>query len=133
MFLQAALLLVRTLKTVKKPDLAEIGALADLRAYFTTQESVGVVRQRKDQLTNTQTLSDILVEELHNHIYLKTFYSESRWRSYAPGQTTCACERLWIRMSLIRGSARDGTDRSKLTPASRQLRHPCPVSGLTAR
>lgn len=45
MFLQAALLLVRTLKTVKKPDLAEIGALADLRAYFTTQESVSVVQQ----------------------------------------------------------------------------------------
>ncbi|WRT65409.1 uncharacterized protein IL334_002352 [Kwoniella shivajii] len=72
-FLQAALILVRSLKTINKPELAEIGALSDLRAYFVSQET---------------TLTDILVEELHNHIYLKTFYSDSRWRSYVPGQQT---------------------------------------------
>ncbi|KAK6906905.1 hypothetical protein I203_100894 [Kwoniella mangroviensis CBS 8507] len=70
-FLQAALILVRSLKTINKPELAEIGALSDLRAYFVSQET---------------TLTEILVEELHNHIYLKTFYSDSRWKSYVPGQ-----------------------------------------------
>ncbi|OCF43069.1 exocyst complex component 4 [Kwoniella heveanensis CBS 569] len=70
-FLQAALILVRSLKTINKPELAEIGALSDLRAYFVAQET---------------TLTDILVEELHSHLYLKTFYSDSRWKSYVPGQ-----------------------------------------------
>ncbi|WWC87558.1 uncharacterized protein L201_002448 [Kwoniella dendrophila CBS 6074] len=72
-FLQAALILVRSLKTINKPELAEIGALSDLRAYFVSQEA---------------TLTEILVEELHNHIYLKTFYSDSRWKTYVPGQQT---------------------------------------------
>lgn len=36
-----------------------------------------------------QTLADILVEELHNHLYLKAFNSESRWRQYVPGQHSC--------------------------------------------
>ncbi|WVW79702.1 hypothetical protein I302_101672 [Kwoniella bestiolae CBS 10118] len=72
-FLQASLILVRSLKTINKPELAEIGALSDLRAYFGSQET---------------TLTEILVEELHNHIYLKTFYSDSRWKSYVPGQQT---------------------------------------------
>ncbi|WVQ83526.1 hypothetical protein IAT38_005667 [Cryptococcus sp. DSM 104549] len=70
-FLQAALILVRSLKTINKPELMEIGALSDLRAYMVSQET---------------TLTDILVEELHNHIYLKTFYSDSRWKPYTPGQ-----------------------------------------------
>jgi exocyst complex component 4 len=39
-FLQAAMILVRSIKTINKPEIAEIGALADLRAYFVTQESV---------------------------------------------------------------------------------------------
>lgn len=34
-------------------------------------------------------MTDILVDELHNHLYLKTFYSESRWRAYIPGQRDC--------------------------------------------
>ncbi|WWD16813.1 hypothetical protein CI109_101245 [Kwoniella shandongensis] len=70
-FLQAALILVRSLKTINKPEIAEIGAMSDLRSYFVGQET---------------TLTEILVEELHNHIYLKTFYSDSRWKSYTPGQ-----------------------------------------------
>jgi hypothetical protein len=39
-FLQAALILVRSIKTINKPEIAEIGALSDLRTYFTSQESV---------------------------------------------------------------------------------------------
>jgi hypothetical protein len=38
--LQAAVLLVRSLKTIKKQDMLDIGAVADLRAYFVGQESV---------------------------------------------------------------------------------------------
>jgi hypothetical protein len=37
----------------------------------------------------TQTLRDILLEELHNHLYLKSSYCESRWAPYATGQTKC--------------------------------------------
>lgn len=44
-FLPAAVLLVRSLKTVNKPELEELGALSDLRAYFTSQETVSVVLQ----------------------------------------------------------------------------------------
>ena len=39
-------------------------------------------------LTFHKTVSDILVEELQNHIYLKTYYSDSRWRMYSPGQSS---------------------------------------------
>jgi exocyst complex component 4 len=45
--------------------------MSDLRQYFQSQEG---------------TLTDILVEELHNQIYLKTFNNETRWRAYVPGQ-----------------------------------------------
>ncbi|OXH21821.1 exocyst complex component 4 [Cryptococcus neoformans] len=70
-FLQASLILVRSLETINKPELREIGALSDLRSYFVTQET---------------TITEILIEELHNHIYLKTFYSDPRWRPYTPGR-----------------------------------------------
>lgn len=70
-FLQASLILVRSLETINKPELREIGALSDLRSYFMSQET---------------TITEILIEELHNHIYLKTFYSDSRWRPYTPGR-----------------------------------------------
>jgi hypothetical protein len=38
--LQAAILLVRSLKTINNQDMLEIGAVADLRSYLTGQESV---------------------------------------------------------------------------------------------
>lgn len=72
--LLASLVLVRALKTINKPEMLEIGALADLRSYLVNQETI---------------LKDILVEELHNHLYLKSYYSESRWKPYVRGQTTC--------------------------------------------
>ncbi|GJJ09872.1 hypothetical protein Clacol_004096 [Clathrus columnatus] len=71
--LQAAVLLVRSLKTIKKPDMLEIGAMTDLRSYLLGQETA---------------LKEILVEELHAHLYLKTFWCESRWVAYTPGQRT---------------------------------------------
>lgn len=39
-FLQASLILVRSLETINKPELREIGALSDLRSYFMSQETV---------------------------------------------------------------------------------------------
>ncbi|KAH9944194.1 Sec8 exocyst complex component-specific domain-containing protein [Epithele typhae] len=71
--LQAAGLLVRSLKLIKKPDMMEIGAVSDLRSYLVGQEA---------------TLREILVDELHGHLYLKSFWCESRWAMYAPNQQT---------------------------------------------
>lgn len=33
-----------------------------------------------------QVLLEILIEELHNHLYLKSFYCDVRWKSYTRGQ-----------------------------------------------
>lgn len=38
--LQAAVLLVRSLKTIARPDMLEIGAVSDLRSYLAGQETV---------------------------------------------------------------------------------------------
>ncbi|GJN89483.1 hypothetical protein Rhopal_002469-T1 [Rhodotorula paludigena] len=72
-FLSAVVLLVRSVKALHKPELLEIGALADLRAWAVAQEGV---------------VLEILIEELHNHLYLKSFYTDVRWKSYTRGQTT---------------------------------------------
>ncbi|KAF9242326.1 Sec8 exocyst complex component-specific domain-containing protein [Melanogaster broomeanus] len=71
--IQAAVLLVRSLKLINKPDMQEIGAVADLRSYLVGQETA---------------LREILVDELHNHLYLKSFWCETRWTAYTPGQST---------------------------------------------
>ena len=39
-FLPAAMILVRSLKTINRPEIAEIGAVSELRAYFLSQEMV---------------------------------------------------------------------------------------------
>ncbi|KAI0322694.1 Sec8 exocyst complex component-specific domain-containing protein [Amylostereum chailletii] len=69
--LQAAVLLVRSLKTINKQDMLDIGAVADLRSYLIGQETA---------------LREILVDELHNHLYLKSFWCESRWATYTVNQ-----------------------------------------------
>lgn len=69
--LQAAILLVRSLKIINKPDMLEIGAVSDLRSYLNSQESA---------------LKEILIEELQSHLYLKSFWCESRWAAYVPNQ-----------------------------------------------
>lgn len=38
--IQASVLLIRSLKLINKPDMREIGAVADLRAYLLAQEIV---------------------------------------------------------------------------------------------
>ncbi|KAG1749817.1 Sec8 exocyst complex component-specific domain-containing protein [Suillus paluster] len=70
--LQASVLLVRSLKLINKPDMQEIGAVSDLRSYLISQENA---------------LREILIDELHNHLYLKSFWCESRWAAYKPNQT----------------------------------------------
>ncbi|UZJ53559.1 hypothetical protein CBS101457_002879 [Exobasidium rhododendri] len=70
-FLEAVNLLMRSLKMVEKSEIAEVGATADLRGYLKGQE---------------QAMFDILIEELHNHLYLKSFYCDARWKAYTPGQ-----------------------------------------------
>ncbi|KAL1302546.1 hypothetical protein AAFC00_002928 [Neodothiora populina] len=67
-FLAAVDTLQEALKLMRKPEMEEIGALADLRLYFSNQE---------------HALVDILIEELHSHLYLKSPYCEDRWKPYA--------------------------------------------------
>lgn len=74
-FLTAVELLSEALRTIRQPDMMEIGALADLRTYLGSQES---------------SLVDILLEELHNHLYLKSLYCNDRWKAYATGQKESA-------------------------------------------
>ncbi|KAF8445773.1 Sec8 exocyst complex component-specific domain-containing protein [Boletus edulis BED1] len=61
---QASVLLIRSLKLINNSDMQEIGAVTDLRVYLVGQETA---------------LRDILVDELHNHLYLKSFWCETRW------------------------------------------------------
>lgn len=68
-FLSAVELLQDALKSIQKPEMDGIGALSDLRVYLSNQE---------------HSLTDILIEELHNHLYLKSPYCENRWKDYAP-------------------------------------------------
>ncbi|KAK0465001.1 exocyst complex component sec8 [Desarmillaria tabescens] len=71
--LQASVLLVRSLKIINKPEMLEIGAVSDLRSYLLGQETA---------------LREILTDELHSHLYLKSFWCDSRWAAYTPNQRT---------------------------------------------
>ncbi|KAK6071651.1 exocyst complex component sec8 [Seiridium cupressi] len=65
-FLTAVEVLQNALRKLRKPELDDIGALSDLRSYLANQETA---------------LMDILVEELHEHLYLKSPYCQERWQS----------------------------------------------------
>lgn len=56
-FLTAVDVLQNALRKLRKPELDGIGALSDLRSYLANQETA---------------MMDILVEELHEHLYLKS-------------------------------------------------------------
>lgn len=66
-FLSAVDTLQHALKLIRKPEMADIGAISDLRVYLSNQE---------------HSVTDILIEELHSHLYLKSPYCENRWRQY---------------------------------------------------
>ena len=70
-FLTAVEVLQNALRKLRKPELDNIGALSDLRSYLGNQETA---------------LMDILVEELHEHLYLKSPYCQERWQSLAKNQ-----------------------------------------------
>ena len=67
-FLSAVDTLQEALRLIRKPDLEEIGALSDLQVYLSNQE---------------HSITDILIEELHSHLYLKSPYCEQRWKTYS--------------------------------------------------
>ncbi|PYI20744.1 hypothetical protein BO86DRAFT_417918 [Aspergillus japonicus CBS 114.51] len=64
-FLAAVEVLHDALRLLRRSELENIGALADIRAYFGSQEA---------------SLTDILIEELHDHLYLKSPYCANRWK-----------------------------------------------------
>ncbi|KAK6952219.1 exocyst subunit [Daldinia eschscholtzii] len=70
-FLTAVEVLQNALRKLRKPELDDIGALSDLRNYLANQETA---------------LMDILVEELHEHLYLKSPYCQERWQNLAKNQ-----------------------------------------------
>ena len=70
-FLTAVDVLQNALRKLRKPELNGIGALSDLRSYLANQETA---------------LMDILVEELHEHLYLKSPYCQERWQTLAKHQ-----------------------------------------------
>lgn len=67
-FLAAVEVLQNALRKLRRPELDGIGALNDLRQYLVNQETA---------------LMDILVEELHEHLYLKSPYCQERWQNLA--------------------------------------------------
>ncbi|RCI02454.1 hypothetical protein CU098_009274 [Rhizopus stolonifer] len=69
--LGAAKLLVSSLKQAMNKGMMQIGALDDVRRTLTSQKNL---------------LYDMLVEELHNHLYLKNSYCDNRWATYTPQQ-----------------------------------------------
>ena len=56
------------MRLIRNSNLENIGALADLRVYLNNQET---------------SLADILLEELHDHLYLKLPYCLDRWKAYS--------------------------------------------------
>ena len=64
-FLSAVDILHHAFRLLRRSDLESIGSLADIRAYFSNQQT---------------SLTDILVEELHDHLYLKSPYCSDRWK-----------------------------------------------------
>ena len=113
-YLQAATLLVSSLKTINKPEMVSIGATAELRAYLTSQETVSV----SVTPCSFQTVTDILVEELHSLLYLKTFDSDSRWKPYMNGETS---SKSWQPPSQLRSASLSLYLLSLSTPSEAQL------------
>ena len=64
-FLTAVDILQDALRLVRRSDYDGIGGISDLRSYFSNQE---------------MSVTDILIEELHDHLYLKSPYCQDRWK-----------------------------------------------------
>ena len=72
-FLGAVATLQEALVLIRKPEMESIGALSELKLYLSNQE---------------HSLTDILIEELHSHLYLKSPYCEGRWKTHSRQATT---------------------------------------------
>lgn len=70
-FLSAVDILQNSLRRIRVPALDEIGALSELKTYLANQETA---------------LTDILIGELHDHLYLKSPYCQERWQVIAKEQ-----------------------------------------------
>ncbi|KAI9692028.1 MAG: hypothetical protein M1820_009603 [Bogoriella megaspora] len=70
-FISAVEALQDALRSIRRSDMENIGALSDLRVYLSNQE---------------HSLTDILIEELHSHLYLKSPYCENRWKAHTQNQ-----------------------------------------------
>jgi hypothetical protein len=68
--LQAAVLLVRSLKTIKNQDMLDIGAVTDLRAYLIGQESVRTTCAFS--LPGVPSVTNKLLSGLERHPYRRT-------------------------------------------------------------
>ncbi|KAI8380409.1 Sec8 exocyst complex component-specific domain-containing protein [Blakeslea trispora] len=69
--LSASKLLVSSLKQAMNKDMVQIGALDDVRRSLLSQKN---------------GLYDMLIEELHDHLYLKNAHCDNRWSAYTPQQ-----------------------------------------------
>ncbi|KAJ5865311.1 uncharacterized protein N7529_007227 [Penicillium soppii] len=85
-FIAAVDVLHTGLRVLRRSELEGIGALSDIRAYFINQET---------------SLTDILIEELHDHLYLKSPYCSDRWKTpTSDGESTTSSwsgNRSWER------------------------------------
>ncbi|KAG2176026.1 hypothetical protein INT44_000505, partial [Umbelopsis vinacea] len=70
-FLSASTLLAHAVKSITDPDMNNIGALDDLR---------------RNLIEQTTTLQETMIEELHNHLYLKSPYCDTLWSAYIKDQ-----------------------------------------------
>ncbi|QSL65158.1 hypothetical protein MERGE_002463 [Pneumocystis wakefieldiae] len=70
-FLTAINLLKEAQQITEKYEMSKIGALVDIKQYINGQKN---------------SLMDIILEELHNHLYLKSPYCDAYWTPYVIGQ-----------------------------------------------
>ncbi|KTW28876.1 hypothetical protein T552_01505 [Pneumocystis carinii B80] len=70
-FLTAINLLREAQQITEKYEMSKIGALADIKQYISGQKN---------------SLMDIILEELHNHLYLKSPYCDAYWAPYVIGK-----------------------------------------------
>lgn len=69
-FMSAHATLSGAMRTAEKENLQNLATLNAIKSYLVSQES---------------SLFGILMKELHNHIYLKSPYCDSRWHAYRQG------------------------------------------------
>ncbi|CAO3563940.1 unnamed protein product [Mortierella alpina] len=97
-FLAAVTLLVSSSKTISKPEMASVGALSDLSRFFNEQ---------------LESMAETLMEELHNHLYLKSPYCDSRWATYTTGQEALPTTERGMFEGIGKDLSKLGNDRTK--------------------